>query len=275
MTAVEPSSQLAAIVLAAGKGTRMNSDLPKVVHAAAGKPMVRWVVGSCRAVGATPIVLIVGHRADDVRAVFDGDDDLRWAMQAQQRGTGHAVQQAEQALRGSPTATDVLVLYGDGPLIRPATLRTLVERHRASGAAATLATSILDDPTGYGRIVRDASNRFVCIREQKDASAAELGIREVNPGYYCFRVAELFGALSRVGSNNASGEVYLTDVFEILLRDGARVEVVAAVPPEDVLSVNTPEQLGAVEAMLLARRAHATAAPPAIPATATPQGARS
>lgn len=250
----------------------MNSDLPKVVHVAAGAPMVRWVVASCRAVGAAPIVLVVGHRADDVRAVFSGDDaDVRYATQHEQRGTGHAVQHAEEALRapahdpakhaaGGPSnnaahaPTDVLVLYGDGPLIRADTLRLLVDRHRASGAAATLATSTLDDPTGYGRIVRDARGGFVCIREQKDASAEERAIREVNPGYYCFRIDDLFSALARVGTGNASGEIYLTDVFEILLRDGRGVEVVDAVPPEDVLSVNTPEQLRTVESILLARR---------------------
>lgn len=256
-----PVSGLSAVVLAAGKGTRMNSDLPKVVHEAHGRPMVRWVVEACRAAGATPVVLVVGHRADDVRRVFAGDDtDLAWALQTEQRGTGHAVAQAEAPLMAAHRAgaTDCLVLYGDGPLIRLATLLTLVERHRASGAAATLATAVIDDPTGYGRILRDSAGRFLAIREQKDASDAERAIREINPGYYCFGIAELFSALARVDSANASGEVYLTDVFEILLRDGRHIEVVAAVPPEDVLSVNTPEQLRTVSA-LLERRASKTA----------------
>lgn len=255
MSIVVPPSQstLCAVVLAAGKGTRMNSDLPKVAHEAAGRPLVRWVVEACRAVGAAPVVLVVGHRAEVVRSIFAGDcADLREVPQHQQLGTGHAVLQTEAELRACG-ASDCLVLYGDGPLIRPETLRTLVERHRASKAAATLATSVVPDPTGYGRIIRDRTGGFTCIREQKDASAEELAIGEVNPGYYCFRVADLLSALHRVGTGNASGEIYLTDVFEILLGDGRHIEVVAAVPPEDVLSVNTPEQLRTVEALLLAR----------------------
>lgn len=246
-------SGLCAVVLAAGKGTRMNSDLPKVAHEAAGRPLVRWVVEACRAVGANPVVLVVGHRAEVVREIFANDSaDVREVPQHQQLGTGHAVLQAEGQLLGCG-ALDCLVLYGDGPLIRPETLRTLVDRHRATSAAATLATSVIPDPTGYGRIIRDAAGGFDCIREQKDASEAERAIREVNPGYYCFRVSDLVAALHRVGTANASGEIYLTDVFEILRRDGRHIEVVAAVPPEDVLSVNTPEQLRTVEGLLLAR----------------------
>lgn len=288
MSPPPPIRSLAAVVLAAGKGTRMNSDLPKVAHVAAGRPLVKWVVDACRSVGTAPIVLVVGHRAEDVVGIFEPADptprtfgssgsafsgpatgaaasrgaacstDLRFVTQPAQLGTGHAVQQAEPALfpanaNGSPLADDVLVLYGDGPLIRAETLHTLVERHRASGAAATLATAVLPDPTGYGRIVRDANGDFMLIREQKDANDAERAIREVNPGYYCFRTGDLFDALRRVGRANASGEIYLTDVFEILLRAGRRIEVVAAVPPEDVLSVNTPQQLLEVESILRAR----------------------
>jgi len=257
-----PLAALSAVVLAAGKGTRMNSDLPKVVHQAHGQPMVRWVVDACRAAGAEPVVLVVGHRAEDVKRVFAGDDsDLAWALQLAQRGTGHAVVQAESAMLAAERAgaIDCLVLYGDGPLIRLATLLTLVERHRASGAAATLATAVIDDPTGYGRILRDSAGRFLAIREQKDASEVERAIREINPGYYCFRIADLFSALRRVDSANASGEIYLTDVFEILLREGRHIEVVAAVPPEDVLSVNTPEQLGTVSGILERRDATTSA----------------
>lgn len=253
---------LCAVILAAGKGTRMQSDLPKVAHTAAGKPLVRWVADACAAVGASPRILVTGHRAEVVRSIFAEDFStnppaVREVLQGEQLGTGHAVLQAEQVLRDNGQAggaTDCLVLYGDGPLIRPQTLRTLVQRHRATGASATLATSMLEDPTGYGRILRDERGGFRCIREQKDASAPELAVREVNPGYYCFRVDHLLDALHRVGRANASGEIYLTDVFEILLRDGRHVEVVAAVPPEDVLSVNTPEQLRTVEALLLARK---------------------
>jgi UDP-N-acetylglucosamine diphosphorylase/glucosamine-1-phosphate N-acetyltransferase len=257
MSAHRPNSAsrpLAAIVLAAGKGTRMNSDLPKVVHAACGKPLVRWVVEACREASAAPIALVVGHRADDVKSVFARDGaDVRYALQSPQLGTGHAVAQAEPVLTAAEREGDVLVLYGDGPLIRASTLRTLVERHRATGAVATLATAVIPEPTGYGRILRDEHGAFRSIREQKDATPDELLVREINPGYYCFRAAELFAALRRVGTANASGEQYLTDVFDIFRGDGQRIEVVAAVPAEDVLSVNTPQQLAAVEAILRVR----------------------
>jgi bifunctional UDP-N-acetylglucosamine pyrophosphorylase / glucosamine-1-phosphate N-acetyltransferase len=245
--------RLGAIVLAAGKGTRMKSDLPKVMHAACGRPMVAWVVDAARRVGAQGITLVIGHGAEIVRGAFASEGDLRFAMQMPQLGTGHAVDQARPHFMPDRAADDVLVLCGDGPLVRPATLRTLVERHRTSGAAATLATGVVADPAGYGRIERDERGDFRRIVEQKDATPAQLAIREINPSYYCFRVGPLFDALAKVDNRNASGEYYLTDVFELLLREGSRVAVVDAVPPEDVLSVNTPEQLAEVERILTAR----------------------
>lgn len=248
-----PLHSRSAIVLAAGKGTRMKSDLPKVMHPAAGAPMVQWVVDAARAVGCSPVVLVVGHGAHLVRAHFEGQADIEFAMQSPQYGTGHAVDQARPVFARGGLGEETLVLCGDGPLIRPATLETLLETHRESGASATLATAMLDDPTGYGRIERDAHGRFARIVEQKDATPAQLALREVNPSYYCFRTEHLFDALTRVTNQNASGEYYITDVFELLLRDGRRVSVVDAVPPEDVLSVNTPEQLAEVDRILRAR----------------------
>jgi bifunctional UDP-N-acetylglucosamine pyrophosphorylase/glucosamine-1-phosphate N-acetyltransferase len=232
----------------------MRSDLPKVMHEACGRPMVAWVIDAARAVGAEGITLVIGHGADLVRGAFAREDDIRFAMQMPQLGTGHAVDQARADYMPARAGDDVLVLCGDGPLVRPATLRALVERHRASGAAATLATGVVADPSGYGRIERDERGDFRRIVEQKDATPAQCALREINPSYYCFRVGELFAALSKVDNRNASGEYYLTDVFELLLREGRRVAVVDAVPPEDVLSVNTPEQLAEVERILSARR---------------------
>lgn len=248
---------LGAIILAAGKGTRMKSDLPKVMHAALGRPMVAWVIDAAKEAGADGVILVIGHGADLVRGAFAGDAALRFAMQMPQLGTGHAVDQARSAFMPMRADDDVLVLCGDGPLIRPATLRALLETHRRTGASATLATSVIADAEGYGRIERDAQGNFRRIVEQKDATPAQRTIREVNPSYYCFRAGDLFDALARVDNTNASGEYYLTDVFELLLREGKHVAVVEAVPPEDVLSVNTPEQLAEVEQILRARQENA------------------
>ena len=244
-----------AIVLAAGKGTRMKSDLPKVMHHANGRPMVEWVVAAARAVGCSPTVLVIGHGADVVRGHFQVAEDVEFVMQMPQLGTGHAVDQARELYARGELGDEVLVLCGDGPLIRPHTLQVLLDTHRESGAAATLATAVIPDPSGYGRIERDAHGSFRRIVEQKDATPEQLKIREINPSYYCFRTADLFDALRRVTNQNASGEYYLTDVFELLLRDGKRVSVVDAVPPEDVLSVNTPEQLAEVSRILEGRAA--------------------
>lgn len=243
----------AAVILAAGKGTRMKGDLPKVVHQVGGRPMVCSVVDACAALGCTPIVAVVGYKHELVREALAGSPGVVFAMQDQQLGTGHAVLCAESAL--SASSGDVVILAGDGPLIRPQTLRTLIERHRTSGASATLATSIIDDPTGYGRIVRDTSGRFVAIVEHKNATPEQRAIREINPSYYCFRRVDLFPALRQVERNPASGEYYLTDVLALLQSRGKRVEVVAAVPPEDVLSINTPEELATVDRIYRQRAA--------------------
>ncbi len=245
---------LAAIILAAGKGTRMKSDLPKVLHEVAARPMVHWVVDACEAVGCDPVVTVVGHRAELVRESLAGRPACTFVEQREQLGTGHAVEQAREAAdRWSPD-TDVFVLCGDGPLIRTETLRTMLETHRAVDAAATLATAVLKDPAGYGRIVRDGSGRFQRIVEEKDAREAERDIREVNPSYYIFRVKDLFDTLRKIDNRNAKGEYYITDVFARLLESGERVEVIDAVPAEDVLSINTPNQLAEVDQVLRSRR---------------------
>ena len=256
-----------AIVLAAGKGTRMKSDLPKVLHPAAGEPMVRHVVEALHEIGASPIVLVVGHGADLVREAFPdaAERDVRFAIQAEQLGTGHAVMCGLTELSEAERSRDIVVLCGDGPLVRGRTLAALLDAHSGSGAAATLATSKVADPTGYGRIARDESGRFRAIVEHSDASDAERAIDEINPSVYAFRGAALAAALPRVGRGNAKGEIYLTDVFALLLEDersgqlaGPAVEVVAAVPPEEVLSVNDPAQLAEVDRILRARMREAT-----------------
>lgn len=243
---------LAAIILAAGKGKRMNSDLPKVVHPVAGRPMVCWVVDAVRLAGVQQIVVVVGHGSDAVQKSLADLRDITFVTQAQQLGTGHAVDQARPVFASEPDM-DVFVLAGDGPLIRPQTLHKMLNLHRSSTAAATLATSVISDPTGYGRIVRDDRGGFKAIVEHKDATPAQQKIREVNPSYYCCQSGLLFQALTRIENNNASGEYYLTDVFTQMLAKGLRVEVIDAVPPEDVLSINDPQQLAEVDGLLRTR----------------------
>jgi len=231
----------------------MNSDRAKVAHEVAGRAIVWWVVDACRRAGAGKIVLVVGHGAGEVREVFAGeDDDLIYVEQREQRGTGHATRCAEGALAGF--AGDVLVLAGDGPLIRPSTIEAMLRTHRATRAAATLATSIIDDPTGYGRIVRDAAGRFAAIVEHRNATPAQRAIREVYPSYACFDVGRLFAMLRELKPDALSGEFYLTEVFAMLRARGEAVEIVDAVPPDDVLSINTPQELAQVEAILIGRR---------------------
>jgi UDP-N-acetylglucosamine diphosphorylase/glucosamine-1-phosphate N-acetyltransferase len=241
----------AAIILAAGKGTRMNSDLPKVAHPVAGRAMVSWVVDACREAGCERVVVVVGYGQDVVRREL-ASAGVEFVVQDQQLGTGHAVRCAEPAFEGLKRG-EVFVLAGDGPLIRGRTLRTLLDRHRATAAAATLATSVIADPSGYGRIARDEAGRFTAIVEEKNATPAQKAIREVNPSYYCFDASELFASLAKVTRNQASGEYYVTDVPALLMAAGKRVEVIEAVPPEDVLSINTTAQLAEVDRVLRAR----------------------
>ncbi len=230
----------------------MGGDKPKVLYEVAGLPMVTWVVRACRAAGVGRCVIVVGYKGDAVREALRNEPDCEFVDQTEQLGTGHAAQMAAPLF--THDTGDVFVLAGDGPLIRAATLEQLLETHRLRKADATIATSVIDDPTGYGRVVRDPHDGdFMAIVEQKDASERELAIREVNPSYYCFRAAALFEALARVRNDNKQGEYYLTDVPGLLKSEGRPVAVVDAVPPEDVLSINTPEQLNEVDRILQER----------------------
>ena len=243
-----------AIILAAGKGTRMQSDKAKVLHEVCGRPMLAYVIDACREAGCGKLLIVVGHQADRVRAAFSGDDaDIEWVEQREQHGTGHAVMMCRDPLAG--LSGPVLVLAGDGPLIRAETLEALLARHLADGAACTLATSILDDPGRYGRIVRDERGELESIVEFLDADPEQRAIREVNVSLYCFDAEALRGALGRLTNDNAKGEYYLTDTLGILKADGAKLSAVAAVPPEDVLSINTVDQLAEVERVMRTRQA--------------------
>lgn len=265
-----------AIILAAGMGKRMQSDLPKVLHPVGDpqRPMVQAVIDACREAGCTRIVLVVGYKQELVRDAVKGQTrseggDVEFAVQADQLGTGHAVRCAAELYAAASSAHDVFVLAGDGPLIRAQTLRQLLDRHRSTAAKATLATSRIPDPAGYGRILRNVRGGFEAIVEHKDCSPEQLRINEVNPSYYCFNARAMFDSLERVKRNPSSNEYYLTDVPALLLSGGDRVEVIDAVPPEDILSINTPEQLAEVDKIYRARARSSQAAS----ATAAGKGA--
>lgn len=243
------SDALAIVILAAGKGTRMKSAKAKVVHPLGGRPLVCHVLETCKPLGAERTVVVVGHQAATVEEACQGYD-ARFALQAEQNGTGHAVRIARDAgLEGFEG--DVVVLYGDVPLLTEASLRKLLDEHRKTGATVSLLTSFLDDAFGYGRIVRDPSGSVVRIVEQKDASPEEQEIREWNPGIYCVRSDFLFPALDRLDSNNAQGELYLTDIVAFAVEDGKSLAT-ATVESHEVAGINSRADLAELEATLRA-----------------------
>jgi bifunctional UDP-N-acetylglucosamine pyrophosphorylase/glucosamine-1-phosphate N-acetyltransferase len=248
----DSTQRIDAIIMAAGKGTRMGGDLPKVIHEVAGKPMVHWVVKACKEAGAQRCILVIGYKGELVREALTGVEGVEFVEQTEQLGTAHAVQMAEPAFEGQPIG-DLFVLAGDGPLIRAQTLSRLVEVHRRTNAAATLATSVIEDPTGYGRIIRTADGSFDAIVEQKDATEEQLAVQEVNPSYYCFDGQKIFKTIDQISSNNAQGEYYITDAPGLLKGQSQTVTVVDAVPPEDILSINNPDQLATVDLILRER----------------------
>ena len=241
------SNRLGAVILAAGKGTRLKSELPKVLHEICGRPMLAWVIDVCRAAEIQDCVVVVGHGKSLVIDAFADDRHLTWVEQNPQLGTGHAVLVCREQIRGFE---HVVVLCGDGPLIRAETVKELLARHLADGNSATLATAILDDPTGYGRIWRDERGNLRGIVEHADATPEQRQIREVNPSYYCFRTADLLAALDQIRPNNAKNEYYITDTLAVLMQAGKRVGAVTAVPPQDIYSINSRKELALVNRMM-------------------------
>jgi len=218
----------------------MNSKTPKVLLEVCGRPMLAYVVDACRAAGVEKIYCVVGYAAEMVKEKFADATDIEWVLQSEQNGTGHAVLCCKDKLTDFDGLT--FVLCGDGPLIRAKTLQTLLETNN-SQTCATLATAMIDDPTGYGRIVRNGDGTLKAIVEHKDCTDEQLNIKEINPSYYLFDNKSLFEALDNIKNDNSQGEYYLTDVFEIMAKAGKKVGVVAAVDPQDSLSANTQEQV--------------------------------
>ncbi len=241
-----------AVILAAGQGTRMRSRLPKVLHEVAGRPMINWVIESVRSVNPDEIVVVVGHGAEEVSAALP--TDVKTCLQADQLGTGHATRLAIETM-GDVSADTVIVLPGDAPLLHPDTLDELVHMHTRTAAAAVLLTAVIDDPTGYGRILRDGWDRVVGIVEEKDASASQRAIQEVNASMYAFQGEHLTESLANLSTDNKSGEYYLTDVIAMLAGRDLSLSAFKS-EPQELFGVNTQDQLAAARLIMRRRIAH-------------------
>lgn len=242
-------AQTYAVVLAAGQGTRMKSKLYKVLHPVCGKPMVEHVIDHIQGIGAERIVTIVGHGAEKVQDQLGSRSE--YALQEQQLGTAHAVLQASEVL-GNLSGT-TLVICGDTPLIRPETMKALLAHHHETAAKATILTGIPENPTGYGRIIRNAEGHVERIVEQKDASPEEQKVKEINSGTYCFDNESLFAALKLVKNDNSQGEYYLPDVIEILKNQGSIISAYATDDFEETLGVNDRVALSQAETLMRER----------------------
>ena len=242
-------ANLTAVILAAGKGTRMKSKLPKVLHKVGGHPMLEHVMDAAEAAGCRDNVVVIGHGAELVRELVG--DRARIALQAEQLGTGHAVLQAADTLKDF-TGT-VMILCGDTPLLEAEELEKFYAEHVKTGAAATVMSALMDDPFGYGRILRDANGDVAGIVEQKDASEEQKQIKEINTGNYCVEAPLLFEVLRTLGNNNAQGEYYLTDVLAKLRAMGKKVGGVITADSEMIMGVNSRRQLAEAESVMRRR----------------------
>jgi bifunctional UDP-N-acetylglucosamine pyrophosphorylase/glucosamine-1-phosphate N-acetyltransferase len=248
---VEPTAaDSRGLILAAGKGTRFQTGepMPKVLRPVMGRPMVSYAIDALRAAGVDDITLVVGFRADDVKSALGGS--FHYALQQEQKGSGHATSCAKEAFEGFEGS--LVVMCGDSPLFLAKTVRRMLEEHARAGAAVTLAAAVLDEPFGYGRIVRDPSGRIAAIVEEKCATSRERAIREVNGGAYVFDAGWLFANIHLMARNEA-GEYNLTDMVRVAVEQGRTASAVQC-DPEELLGVNTPEQLSAVEEILRGRQ---------------------
>jgi len=242
---------LSTVIMAAGKGTRMKSDLPKVLHKINNRPLVHYVIDLAQALDSQKVILIVGHKQNLVKQAC-ADLPVEFATQEPQLGTGHAVQMTEPFF--TDYQGDILVLSGDVPLLTKETLNELVKVHQKNDAFATLLTSDLEDPTGYGRVLRDESGAVYKIVEHKDASKTERAINEINVGIYIFKSSDLFAALKMVKNDNVQGEYYLPDVISIFISERKKVLAVKTTNFDETRGINTIDQLKEAETILNQRR---------------------
>ena len=240
MAFVEKPEKLSAIILAAGKGTRMKSDMVKVLHPLCGRPILSYVVEAAKDIGSEKIVVIVGYQADAVRERFR-EQNLTFIEQREQLGTGHAVLQARRILGNYDGV--ILIICGDVPLLRSSTVQSLLDCHRTSRSTVTVLTAILPDPAGYGRIIKGPGGDVLRIVEQRDATEEEEKIKEINTGIYCAESNFLFNALMKINNNNSQKEYYLTDIVAIACKDGCVVRSIIADDHREVMGINTQEEL--------------------------------
>jgi bifunctional UDP-N-acetylglucosamine pyrophosphorylase/glucosamine-1-phosphate N-acetyltransferase/UDP-N-acetylglucosamine pyrophosphorylase len=237
-----------AILLAAGKGTRMKSDLPKVLVEVCGRPMVQYVLDALEAGGIGRTIVVVGYRADLVRAALADRRGVEFALQTEQLGTGHAAMACRELLAGCEGP--VLVVAGDSPMMRPQSVSALLAEFQRRPAACILGTARKQNPDGLGRIIRDAQGNFVAIVEHQDATPQQRQITEVNMSYYVFDCRELLAALDHIRANNSQGEYYLTDAPGVLVAQGKQVRALCVLHPSESLGINSLEELAAVEAAM-------------------------
>lgn len=240
-----------AVVLAAGQGTRMKSRKHKVLHPVCDKPMIQHVVDHLKGLQMKDIIVVIGHAAESVKEQLG--DSVQYALQSEQLGTGHAVMQAQSFLEGKSGVT--IVMYGDTPLVSPETIETLFQKHIEEKASCTVLSTFVDDPTGYGRIVRNNDGKIERIVEHKDASEKELEIREINTGIYCFDNEILWKYISRLSNDNQQGEYYIPDMVEICINEGFHVAIHVTEDHEETQGINNRVQLAQAE-QILRRRIH-------------------
>jgi UDP-N-acetylglucosamine diphosphorylase/glucosamine-1-phosphate N-acetyltransferase len=247
------SRKLATIILAAGKGTRMRSDLAKVLHTVCDRPMIYYSVDLARKTGSEIIVLVVGHQAEVIQEKVK-DNNLVYVLQQEQLGTGHAVLQARNTFRHFEG--DILILCGDVPLLLLETIESLISCHRESGAVVTVLTTLLDDPSGYGRVIKGEDDTIIKIVEERDATSQEKKVKEINSGIYCANCRFLFDAVSRIGNDNAQKEYYLTDMVEIAREMDFQVNAFLTYDSQEVMGINTIDELQNASLIMKERQRH-------------------